>query len=173
VTRIRPSGLCSARHAYYCKRLLPIVLPTSNRHPQSLQQTRDLTGPIISCETHREFDEAKPSKPSQLITRPSFSCMSLQYHAAARIETEGYVPRENNPASLKRLPPRSCRSLALARWTCVMQATRRLLRIPRPLAARGRLLQTASAVAQSLREGVLDQGAGTLGKIALARNECG
>jgi len=57
-----------------------------------------------------------------------------------------------------------------------MQATRRLLRIPRPLAARGRLLLTtgansiaASVIAQSLREGVLDQGAG----IAMGKDRAG
>jgi len=103
----------------------------------------------------------------------------LQHHAAARIETEGYVPSRKQPgctsqASRLLLPPDLAGPCPWPDGPASCKRPRRLLRIPRvssgpwapvalPRILTGRK-QQQSVVAQSLPEGVLDQGAGFGGR---------
>lgn len=140
VTCTRPSSLLgSARHAYYCKRLLLLLVlsphsPTpANVKPYKATINLATSGRIDPIHLSRSGTE-NSTKPNlrnlTLLISPgqAFSCiiLFLQHHAAACIETEGYVPSRKQPGCTLQasLSPRSrSNPLSLARWTCVMQAT--------------------------------------------------
>lgn len=129
--------LCSARHAYFCKRLPLIVvsvLPTSHRHPPNLPLT--LTGTSKSFLPDATEISARPNlhlpfaDDHQAKLLPHVLMYLLwRYHAAARMENgkSTYPTRTTRlfSSSLSQISQQEGASrpcLSLARRTCIMQS---------------------------------------------------